>query len=409
MPTSEEVHASLPIVDMADEMFWREPALTAKPLLESGARVARVPGFDSVMLVRYDDCYGALLRPDDLGKIGSRYFELQGWTAGPWIEWTRRNIVMADPPTHTRLRRLVSRAFTPARVAEVHDLVEKIAHELCDSVADVDAVEIVHGWARLLPLRVITEVLGVPSVDQEQMGQWTEALSAAAGLPSDENRAAGDAAMTAFNEYVGEQIEERRAHPRDDLLTAMIDAEEGGDRLDHDELVAMVVQLTFAGHETTRNLIGNLLYRLLEDPTRLELVRADRSLVATAVEESLRYDPPITFTSRIARRPLTLCDVAVDQGALVVLFLTAANFDPDQWNDPHRFDVARPDASRHLSFGWGIHRCLGANLARLEGEIALLVLLDRFRHIEPAGNPSEWTAFTPLRGRERLDVRFTSA
>jgi cytochrome P450 len=398
----------LPVIDMAGEDFWREPALTARPLLEAGERVASVPGFGTIMLLRYDDCSAALVDPQHLGNIGSRYFELQGWTEGPWVEWTRRSIVMVDPPVHTRLRSLVNRAFTPRRVEEIHETTVKVAHELSDVAADERVVELVHDWARLLPLRVICTMLGVPSVDQAQMGVWTEALSAASGLPTEENRVAGDVAMAEFNAYVGEQIATRRANPRDDLLTALIDARDVDDRLDHDELVAMVVQLLFAGHETSRNLIGNLVFRLLEDPGRMEQLRADRELAGSAVEESLRYDPPITFTSRIASEDLELCGFPVAAGQLVVLFLTAANFDPERFEDAYRFDVGRAD-NRHLSFGWGIHHCLGANLARLEGAVAITTLLDRFSHIEPAGEPSRWTVFTPLRGRERLDVALTPA
>jgi cytochrome P450 len=290
----------------------------------------------------------------------------------------------------------------------MHETTVKVAHELSDAAADAGTVELVHDWARLLPLRVICTMLGVPSVDQEQMGVWTEALSAASGMPTEENRVAGNDAMAEFNDYVAEQIATRRANPRDDLLTALIDAEEVGDRLDRDELVAMVVQLLFAGHETSRNLIGNLVYRLLEHPDEMARLRSETALAPSAVEESLRYDPPITFTSRIAHEDLELCGLPVASGQLVVLFLTAANFDPDRFDDPFRFDIARED-NRHLSFGWGIHHCLGANLARLEGAVAINTLLGRFARIELAGEPSQWTAFTPLRGRERLDLALTPA
>ena len=202
----------LPVVDMAAEGFWREPALTARPLLEAGARVAHVPGFETIMLLRYRDRYDALVDPQRLGNIGSRYFELQGWSEGPWVEWTRRSIVMVDPPVHTRLRSLVNRVFTPRRVEEIHDTTVKVAHELSSVAADAGTVELVHDWARLLPLRVICTMLGIPSVDQEQMGRWTEALSAASGMPTEESRVAGDAAMAAFNAYVVEQVETRRAN-----------------------------------------------------------------------------------------------------------------------------------------------------------------------------------------------------
>jgi cytochrome P450 len=374
----------------------------------AGARVAAVPAFDTVALLRHADCAAALVDHARLGNIGSRYFEMQGWDDGPFVQWTRRNIVMVDPPDHTRLRALVNRAFTPRRVHELEGTTTAVAHALCDEAAARGSVELVHDWAQRLPLQVIVEMLGVPSVDADRMGEWTEALSAASGMPTPEGRAAGDAAMAAFNDYVREQIEIRRREPADDLLHALIVAEEDGQRLDADELVAMVVQLLFAGHETTRNLVSNLLFRLTDDPAQLAAVRADRSLVAGAIEESLRLDPPIWFTSRIAHVDHEVAGVPVTAGQLVVLHLTAANVDPDHVSDPQRFDVARPDA-RHLSFGWGLHHCLGAALARLEARTALTVLLDRFAVVEPSGEPSRWMAFTPLRTRERVELAVTPA
>jgi cytochrome P450 len=397
----------LPVLDLADEWVWREPALAVRPLLEAGHRLAWVPGFETVALLRHADCQAALVDPARLGNIGSRYFELQGWESGAFVDWTRRNIVMVDPPVHTRLRNLVNRAFTPRRVEQLHDVIVATAHELCDEVAAAGGVELVHDWARRLPLHVIVEMLGVPTVDADRMGEWTEALSAAAGVPDPAARAAGDRAMEEFNAYVAEQVEERRRRPAGDLLTALVEAhlDDGGagDRLAGDEHIAMVVQLLFAGHETTRNLIGNLVFRLLEQPDQLALLRADRSLLPGAVEESLRYDPPIFFTSRIAHEAHERAGVGLAAGQLIVLFLTAAGFDAGHVADPYRFDVTR-EPVRHLSFGWGIHHCLGANLARLEARVAVDTLLDRFAVIEAAGAPSQWTAWTPLRGRERLDL-----
>jgi len=406
-PCSTAGVRELPVLDLGDEWVWREPARAARPLLEAGARLAWVPGFETVALLRHDDCQAALVDPGRLGNIGSRYFELQGWESGAFVDWTRRNVVMVDPPVHTRLRALVNRAFTPRRVEQLHGAIVTTAHALCDEVAARGEVELVHDWARRLPLHVIVELLGVPSVDADRMGEWTEALSAAAGVPDPAARAAGDRAMEEFNAYVAEQAAERRRHPSGDLLTALVEAEEAGERLSGDELVAMVVQLLFAGHETTRNLIGNLVFRLLEHPDQLARLRSDRSLLAGAVEESLRYDPPIFFTSRLAHVAHERAGVALSEGQLIVLFLTAANFDPDHVDDPYRFDIGRDPAGvdgRHVSFGWGIHHCLGANLARLEARIAVDVLLDRFRVIEATGAPSHWTAWTPLRGRERLDL-----
>jgi cytochrome P450 len=393
----------LPVLDLADEAVWREPARSVQAMHDAGHRLAWVPGFETVALLRHADCAAALVDHARLGNIGSRYFELQGWADGAFVAWTRRNIVMVDPPDHTRLRALVNRAFTPRRVQELHATTVAVAHELCDEAAARGSVELVHDWARRLPLHVIVQMLGMPSVDAARMGEWTEALSAASGLPTPEARAAGDRAMEDFSAYVQQQIEIRRREPADDLLHALVVAEEDGDRLDGDELVAMVVQLLFAGHETTRNLISSLVYRLCEHPDAMAAVRADRTLVPSAVEESLRYDPPIWFTSRIAHVDHELAGVPVAAGQLVVLHLTAANVDPDHVPDPHRFDVTRTDV-RHLSFGWGLHHCLGASLARLEARVALEVLLDRFAVLEPTGPASRWMAFTPLRTRERLEL-----
>jgi len=392
----------LPVIDLSQPEWWREPMVVTAPMLAAGAAAAYVPTFDTVFLLRYDDCLRALNDPDLLA-MGSRYFEMQGWTEGPFVEWIRRNVVMMDPPGHTRLRRLVSRAFTPRAVASMRAVSQRVAHELCDRVdAAGGAVEFVHDWARVLPLLVVCEMIGIPRVDVDQMAQWAAALTVASGVASPEARAAGDQGMREFNGYVTAMIAERRAHPAPDLLSALIDAEDKGDRLSANELVAMVVQLIFAGHETTQNLLGNGLYRVLEHADQLALLRADPSRIPAAVEEMLRYDPPITFTSRIARRAIVLggVDIATDQ--LVMLNLTAANHDPREFSDPGRFDVTRPD-NRHLSFGKGIHYCLGANLARLEAEVAFATLLGRYGVIEEVG-ASGWTAFTPLRGRVRMDV-----
>ena len=201
-------------------------------------------------------------------------------------------------------------------------------------------------------------------------------------MASEEGRRAGDAAMSGFNGYVTEMIEERRARRRDDLLSALIDAQEEGDRLSADELVAMVVQLIFAGHETTQNLLGNGMFRLLQHPEQLALLRAQPELIPSAIEEMLRYDPPITFTSRIATSDTEIDGIPVAADQLVMLNLTAGNHDPLRFQDPARFDVTRPD-SRPLSFGHGAHFCLGANLARLEAEVAFTTLLAALRRASP--------------------------
>ena len=395
-------YEGLPTLSLADDAFWREPAVAARGCLDHGHDAAWVPDLATIALLRYDDCHAGLLDPD-LGAMGDRYFRLQGWTDGAFLDWIRTNIVMMDPPDHDRLRALVNRAFTPNKVEAMRAVAQRVAGDLCDEALDAGEVEFVHDWARLLPLRVICEMLGVPHVDHELMGEWAAGLSAASGPATEEARRLGNGAMEAFSSYVGDLIAERRRDPRDDLLTALIRAEAGGQRLSEAELVAMVVQLLFAGHETTQGLIANALFRLLESPDQLARLRHDRDLIANTVEESLRYDPPILFVSRIARRPMTLAGLPVEADQMVVLHATSANHDPRRWDHPERFLVDRPEI-RHLSFSFGLHYCLGANLARLEGQVALDVVLDRFETIEPTGEAADWKTFTPLRTRERMPL-----
>jgi cytochrome P450 len=397
-----DAYRDLPVLDLAGSAWWRVPAEVTAPMHERGAVAAFVPAFGTVSFLRYDDCLRALT-DRHLAAMGARYFEMQGWTEGPFVDWIRLNVVMMDPPGHDRLRALVTRAFTPRAVASMRDVSGRVAQELCDEVdAGGGNVEFVHDWARVLPLRVVCEMIGVPSVDVAQMAEWAQGLTVASGMAGPGARDAGDKAMLAFNGYVTAMIAERRRARRNDLLSALIDVEEAGDRLTMDELVAMVVQLIFAGHETTQNLLGNGMYRLLAHPDQRELLAREPGRVAGAVEEMLRYDPPIIFTSRIAAEAMQIGGVPVAADQLVMLNLTAANHDPAQFGEPARFDVTRPDV-RHLSFGHGAHFCLGASLARLEAEVAFTTLLSRYRAFEEVGQ-SDWTEYTPLRGRQRLDL-----
>jgi cytochrome P450 len=395
-------YGDLPVLDLTDPTWWRVPAEVTAPMHLRGAVAAFVPAFGTVSFLRHDDCLRALTDPR-LAAMGARYFEMQGWTEGPFVDWIRRNVVMMNPPGHTRLRALVTRAFTPRAVASMRGVSQRVAEELCDEVdSGGGTIEFVHDWARVLPLRVVCEMIGIPRVDVAQMADWARGLTIASGMADPDAREAGDRAMQGFNEYVSSMIAERRRSRRDDLLSALIDVEEAGDRLTMDELVAMVVQLIFAGHETTQNLLGNGMYRLLENPEQRALLARELRRVPGAVEEMLRYDPPIIFTSRIATDAMQIGGVGIAADQLVMLNLTAANHDPAQFPEPARFDVTRPEV-RHLSFGHGVHFCLGASLARLEAEVAFTTLLTRYGTFEEVGR-SDWTSYTPLRGRQRLDL-----
>jgi cytochrome P450 len=388
------------------DAYFREPQRTLAPLLAAGERAAFVAPLGSVMLLRHADVYAALM-DRRLGAMGVRYYEQQGWSEGPYIDWVRRTMVFLDPPDHDRLRALVNRAFTPRQVARVLPITRQIAERLVGEAGRAGSVDLYDAFAQRLPLQVICELLGVPEVDHAQLGEWTGALSLATAYPTPEARARADDAMRGFESYVGGLVEERRARPRADLLSALVAVEEAGDRLDPDELIAMVVQFLYAGHETTRNLIGNGLFTLLRHPGELARLRADPELVPGAVEEMLRFEPPIIFLTRVLNADLTLGGVELEAGEMVQLSLASANRDPEEFPEPDRFDVGRAPG-RHLSFGYGAHFCLGANVARMEARVAFETLLARFGSIELVGPEPPWAAATALRTLERFPVRLVA-
>jgi cytochrome P450 len=405
-PLQGRADAPLPALDFADAYFRAPQQETAK-LVREGAAAARIPQLGTVMLLRYDDVYAALL-DRRFGAMGSRYYEDQGWTSGPYVDWVRNTLVFLDPPRHDRLRRLLGRAFTPRQVARVRPIAEAIAARLADAAADARRVDLYDAFAQRFPLQVICELLAIPSVDHAEVHDWTTALSHVTGYPTAEERAAADRTMDAMNAYVRELIAERRTRPGDDLLSALIAAEEEGDRLSPTELVAMVVQLLYAGHETTRNLIGNGLFCLLQHPGELARLRSDATLLPSAVEEMLRYEPPIIFLSRIAREDVEIAGVSFRAGDMLHLSLASANRDPAQFAEPDRFDVARAD-NRHVTFGYGAHFCIGAAIARMEGRVAFETLLSRFTSIALDGPKPRWAAATALRTLERFPLLLTPA
>src|SRR5262245_7082656 len=403
----------LPAVDPSlpelrfDDAYFRDPHGTVAPLLRAGARAARVPELGTLIFLRHADVAEALF-DRRFGAMNTRYYEQQGWSDGLYIEWVRRTRGFLDPPDHDRLRELLSRAFTPRQVARVRPITGEIANELADAAAEAREVDLYDAFAQRLPLQVICTLLGIPTIDHEEVGDWTAALSLATATPTPAARVDADRAMQSFDDYVGRLIAERRVRPGDDLLSALIAVEEGGDRLSKDELVAMVVQLLYAGHETTRNLIGNGLFTLLSHPAELARLRGDASLLQGAVEEMLRYEPPILFLSRVAQEDVEIAGVQVHRGDLVHTNLASANRDPDVFADPDRFDVGRRE-NRHLTFGWGMHFCMGAHVARMEGRVAFETLLRRFSALEPVGAPPPWAPATALRTLERFPIRLTPA
>ncbi len=313
-------------------------------------------------------------------------------------------LLVADPPDHTRLRRLASKAFTPRAVEALRPRVQVLVDRFIDRALDHGGLDVMAELAEPLPVMVICDLLGVPETDQDQFKPWSNAI--ARMLDFDAGADHFDDALPAvmgFVQYFGALIEQRRADPRDDLLSNLIAAEADGDALTHQELFAMIILLFIAGHETTTNLIGNATLALLRHPDQLARLQADPTLVPGAVEELLRYDSPVQITVRTATCDLDLNGVPLQQGEGVVCGLAAANRDARRYPDPDRLDVAR-DASGHLAFGNGMHYCLGAPLARLEGHVVFETLVRRCGTLELTGHEPRYRDHFVLRGLAELPV-----
>jgi cytochrome P450 len=293
--------------------------------------------------------------------------------------FTSKTMLTVDEPDHRRLRLLVSKAFTPRYIEGLRPSVQQIADELLDRVQDQGQMDLVEDYAFVLPINVISEMLGVPRADRPQVRVWSEALGH--GLGPGRRDPGVQANMRAFGEYTARLVADKRQHPADDLISQMIAIEEEGDRLSEAELLSTITLLIFAGHETTSNLIATGALMLLDRPDQLEKLKADLSLVPTAVEELLRFNGPATTAGpRFATEDLELAGQQIKRGDMVFPVLMSANHDETQFTDPDELDIAR-QLTRHLGFGHGIHTCLGAPLARLEGDIAFTTLLKRMPNL----------------------------
>lgn len=314
------------------------------------------------------------------------------------------NLLAVDAPDHTRLRKLVTREFTGRRVEALRPRVQEIADELADAMAPAGRADLVDSFAFPLPITVICELLGVPAADRDSFRRWSNELVAPTGGTPEREVVEG------FGAYLDALIEDKRAsRPTDDLLSALITTRaEDGDALSLRELRGMAYLLLVAGHETTVGLITNTIRALFAHPGQLADLRADFGLLDGAVEEGLRYDGPVeSSTFRIAKEAITVGDTAIPALSPVFVSLAAADRDPQRFPEPDRFDIRR-EPRGHLAFGHGIHHCLGAPLARLEGTIAIRTLLERFPRLEldPEGSPWEWMPGLLVRGVRHLPVRW---
>ncbi len=361
------------------------------------------------VLSRHEDC-AAVLRDPRFGRAeeGRRGLRRVGQGAEVTERPAVRSFLALNPPDHTRLRGLVSRAFTPARVRDLGPRIEAIAAELIETASTHDGpVDLIGALASPLPVTVISELLGVPSADYDRLVAWSDALARGldpAFLISAEDRERQQLARAEFGAYLRDLIAERRHSPGGDLVSALAGVVDDGDVLSEEELIATCILLLVAGHETTTSLMGSAVLGLLEHPDQLARLRAEPELMAGAVEEFLRYDPPVQLTARVALTDASIGALPVSAGSAALMLMGAANRDPGLCDKPEDLDITRPP-THHVSFGQGIHFCLGAPLARLETQIVLRLLLDRLDDLRLAGEPS-WKENTVLRGLRYLPVAF---
>ena len=361
------------------------------------------------LVTRYDDVK-ALLLDDRFAKDQRNVENANGFDMSwmpAFVKAMQDNMLDRDAPDHTRLRNLVHTAFTPRRIQQMEKRIEELAHQYIHKAKKQGHMNLVADYALPIPATVIAEILGIPAEDMGKFHGWSQSL-----LQSNAGSALGMLsmlpAMWQLSRYVRKQLNIRRNNPQDDLLTALIQAEADGDKLSTDEAMAMVVILLIAGHETTVNLIASGTYTLLQHPAELERLRADSSLMKTAVEELVRYTVPVeTATERYAREDITLHGVTIPQGTLTLAALASANRDETVFDNPDTLDIGRTP-NKHLSFGHGIHYCLGAPLARLEGSIALETLIHELPDLRLAVAPDaiQWRKGMILRGLDALPVRF---
>jgi hypothetical protein len=391
----------VPVFDPYDLEFRRDPYPVYRCLrsedpvhwTEAGAWV----------ISRYRDCSFVLTDLRFGVEAPAEVREARRALSPPSLAVLGETMLFRDPPDHTRLRGLVSTAFTPRAVEAMRPLVEGIVEELVSAVDGRGEMDVITDFAHPLPVRVICEMLDVPPSDRDAVREWSRDLAGVVDIPiDDETVRRGALAAESLIGYFRELLAVRRRRAGSDLLSALVGAEAS---LTESELLAVCVQLLFGGHETTQNLIGNGMLALLTHRDQLDRLRDDRGLLRTAVEEFLRYDGPGQIAGRWARHDVAIDGHTIEAGGQVLVLLGSANRDPEEFHEPDALDVARTP-NRHLTFGGGLHFCLGAPLARLEGRIAIGALVERFPELQLATEAPEWKPTFALRGLARLPVVF---
>jgi cytochrome P450 len=405
---SATLDALLAAPDLIDD-----PYPTYKRLREE-APVFWSDTFNGWVLTRYDDVVTTFLDPARFRNGGRFEPVFNALPADLHDEFAamrhhyRHGVISADPPDHTRLRVLLHKAFTPRAVDAMRGVAQRIVDARLDAFAPAGEMDVLSDLANPLPVAVIAQMMGVPSADGGRLKAWSDDMMRfqSGGRATPDVMRISKRALFEFRDYLKTLFAQRRAEPRDDLITALVMAEEQGDRLSEDELLATCVTLLVAGHETTTNLITNGLLALLNHPDQLAALRNDPDMMTPAIEECLRYDTSLQRNRRIVGEDFEFAGQPMRKGQFIMQVIGAANRDPEVFAEPDRFDIAR-SPNPHIAFGRGIHFCLGAPLARIEAPIAIGALLQRFPNLQLATDQPEWRREQgALRSLRALPVRW---
>ena len=360
------------------------------------------------IITNYDDAIALLKDPrftKDRRKLSSPGEGQAPGDENPFLA-LMMSMINVDPPDHTRLRGLVSKAFTPRMIEQLRPRIQQITNELLDAVQERGEMDLINDFAYPLPITVISEMLGIPKEDRRQFRTWTQVM-----VNTGEQNLQESLRTSAIGEFLGyikSLLDEKRAHPGNDLTSSLVQVEENGDALSENELISMIFLLIVAGHETTVNLIGNGTLALLQHPDQMHRLQHDPSLVPSAIEELLRFTAPVNLSDeRWATEDISMHGKVIHKGDIVYAALIGANTDPHQFHNPEALDIARQE-NQHLAFGKGIHFCLGAPLARLEGQIAFATLIQRLPNLRLTSDPEQliWNNNPMLRGLRSLPVAF---
>jgi cytochrome P450 PksS len=360
------------------------------------------------LITRYDDVLNAL-KDERFAKDRRHAMTPEQLKKLPWIppafKPLEHTMLDLDSPDHTRLRALVHKAFTPRLIEQMREQIQALTNELLDRAEAGGSMDVIADFALPLPLTMIGRILGVPAQDNQKFHRWSKTTVSAG---TTRNYFVLIPTIMRFMGYVKKLVKERRAQPKDDLVTALVQAKEGSDQLKDDEILAMIFLLLIAGHETTVNLIGSGTLALLEHPDQLAKLRHEPALIKTAIEELLRFVCPLEMaTERYAREDIIIAETTIPRGELIMAVIGSANRDANYFDNPDALDITRKN-NKHLAFGYGGHFCLGASLARLEGQIAISTLIQRMPNLRLSSAPDQlrWRGTFVLRGLETLPVSF---